>query len=252
MNASIIMLRIARQGKILMLALVLLTLSGAALARAEEPYDPGPDPFADEVTTPTIADPIEPFNRGVFWVNDKLYFYLLKPVARGYRVVPHPVRSSIGKAFTNLAFPVRFVNNLLQLKFRAATIEFDRFLINSTIGLAGLFDPASNIPELRPQVEDLGQTFGSYGIGHGCYLVLPLLGASSLRDGLGTVGDSLLDPLAYTGLTLAERGGLKSGQTINWLSLDRDTYEGIKQDAVDPYLFIRNAYLQRRQAQVEK
>ena len=252
MDASIIMLRIARQGRILSLALALLTLSGGAMARAEESFDPGPDPFADEMATPSIADPIEAVNRGVFWVNDKLYFYLLKPVARGYRVVPQPVRSSLGKAFTNLGFPVRFVNNLLQLKFRAATVEFDRFLINSTIGLAGLFDPASNIPELRPQVEDLGQTFGSYGVGHGCYLVLPLLGASSLRDGLGLVGDFFLDPLTYTGLTLTERGGIKSGEVINGLSLDKDTYEGIKQDAVDPYLFIRNAYLQRRQAQVEK
>lgn len=236
--------------RILLAAMTLLVLSGGALAA--EAFDPGPDPFADEVAAPTIADPIEAVNRGLFWANDKLYFYLLKPVARGYRVVPRPVRTSVGHAFSNLAFPVRFVNNLLQLKFRSATIEFDRFLINSTIGLAGLFDPASHIPELRPQVEDLGQTFGFYGIGHGCYLVLPLLGASSLRDGLGSVGDSLLDPLAYTGLTLAERGGLRAGQTINWLSLDKETYEGIKQDAVDPYLFIRNAYVQRRQAQVER
>ena len=77
------------------------------------------------------ADPLEPFNRGVFWVNDKLYFYLLKPIARGYRVVPAGVRSRIGNAFNNLAFPIRFVNSLLQLKFRGAAVVFDRFLINS-------------------------------------------------------------------------------------------------------------------------
>ncbi len=232
--------------------LLLLVLAGAGQARAEEPFDAGPDPFAAEDAKLQVADPLEPFNRGVFWVNDKLYFYLFKPIARGYRVVPEGVRSRIGNAFTNLAFPIRFVNSLLQLKFRGAAVEFDRFLINSTVGLGGFFDPASNLPELKAQNEDLGQTFGRYGIGHGFYLVLPVLGASSLRDGVGTLGDVFLDPWYYTGLTWAEQGGVKGGEIVNWLSLDRDTYEQIKRDAIDPYLFIRNAYIQRRQAQVDQ
>lgn len=233
-------------------ALLVSTLAGISLAWGEEPIDTGPDPFAAEDAQLQVADPIEPFNRGVFWVNDKLYFYLFKPLARGYRVVPEGVRGKIGNAFANLGFPVRFVNNLLQLKFRGALIELDRFVVNSILGVGGLFDPASSNPELKPQKEDLGQTFGYYGIGHGFYLVLPVLGPSSLRDGVGTAGDYFLDPLVYTGLTLPERGGVKGFEIVNRLSLDRDTYEQIKRDSVDPYLFIRNAYFQHRQAQVDQ
>lgn len=239
---------------VLALLLLLLLAARAAPVRAQEQETPdlGPDPFAAEEAQLQVADPLEPVNRGIFWFNDKLYFYFLKPIARGYRVVPEGVRTRVGNVFTNLAFPIRFVNNLLQLKFRGAAIEFDRFLIDSTIGIAGIFDPASNIKELKPQNEDLGQTFGRYGIGHGFYLVLPVIGPSSLRDGIGTAGDVFLDPWFYTGLNLVEQGGVKGFETVNRLSIDRDTYEQIKKDAIDPYLFMRNAYFQRRQAQVEQ
>ncbi len=211
----------------------------------------GPDPFAEEETL-TIADPIEPVNRAFFWVNDKLYFYLFKPLARGLRIVPEPGRAAVKRAFANLLFPVRFAGNLLQFKFRGAGIELDRFLVNSTIGLAGLFDPAKDLLFLDPHEEDLGQTFGHYGIGHGFYLVIPVFGPSSVRDGIGRIGDIYLDPLVYTGLTSGEYYGLKGFALINALSLDKDTYEQIKQDALDPYLFVRNAYVQHRQAQVEQ
>lgn len=235
------------------LALLLLTvLAGTGLARAGEPMDVGPDPFAAEEAQLQIADPIEPFNRGVFWINDKLYFYLLKPIARSFRVVPEGVRTHVRNVFTNLGFPIRFVNNLLQLKFRGAGLESYRFLLNSTIGLAGIFDPAGYIPELKLRNEDLGQTFGRYGIGHGFYLVLPILGPSSLRDGIGTAGDFFLEPIYYTNLTYLQQEGVKGFDRVNRLSIDRDTYEQIKRDSLDPYLFIRNAYVQRRQAQVNQ
>ncbi len=237
----------------LALLLVLSTGVNALAQSTDHPFDPGPDPFAEEDEGPQISDPLESFNRGVFWVNDKMYFYLLKPTARVFRVVPQPVRSSVDKAFTNLGFPIRFVNNLLQLKFWNATVEFDRFLINTTIGLGGFFDPASNIPELAPRNEDLGQTLGHYGVGQGFYLVLPLLGPSSLRDGIGLSGDYyFLSAWNYTGLNFIERTGVTAGETVNFLSLDKDTYEQIKKDSLDPYLFIRNAYAQRRQALVDK
>ena len=237
------------------LIVALLTIvAGTDLVRAAEPFDAGSDPFATEDASYSITDPIEPFNRGVFWVNDKLYFYLFKPVARVYRVVPRPVRNSVGHFFTNLGFPIRFVSNLLQLKGENAAKEFDRFFINSTIGLAGLFDPASEISgfKLPDPDEDLGQTLGYYGLGHGFYLVLPLLGPSSLRDGIGTAGETFLDPWYYLQLSWLERAEIKGGEKINSLSLDRDTYEQIKRDSLDPYLFIRDAYAQRRQAQIEK
>lgn len=235
--------------------LLLVTLCGADLARAaQDAFDAGPDPFAEEDAALQIADPIEPVNRGVFWVNDKLYFYLFKPVARAFRVVPEPVRNSVDNVFTNLGFPLRFVSSLLQLKFRNAAIEFDRFLINSTVGLGGLFDPARHIKGLEQAdpSEDLGQVLGFYGVGNGFYLVLPVLGPSSLRDGAGTGGAVYLSPLGYVDMTWPERIGLRGLQMTNRLSIDKDTYEQIKRDALDPYLFIRNAYVQRRQAQIAK
>ena len=235
-------------------AALLMVIAGTGIVQAAADLDPGPDPFAEEDSRLNIADPIEPLNRGIFWVNDKLYFYLVKPVARAFRVVPQPVRNSVGHFFTNLGFPVRFVSNLLQFKFSNAGIEFERFLVNSTLGLAGLLDPASGIEafKLPDPAEDLGQSLGYFGLGNGCYLVLPLLGPSSLRDGAGAIGEAFLDPWNYLSLTWLERSGVKGVDITNRLSLDKDTYEQIKRDAIDPYLFIRNAYAQRRQAQIAK
>ncbi len=235
-----------------LIALVILSQGTMAMAQTDDAAASGPDPFAGEELEVHIADPLQPVNRGIFWVNDKLYFYLLKPLARGYRIVPEPVRISVGNVFDNLLFPVRFVGNLLQLKAQRAGIEAGRFLLNSTLGLAGLFDPAQSLAKLQPQPEDFGQTFGNYGIGHGFYLVIPFFGPSSLRDGVGRVGDIFLDPLTYTGLTTLEQAGVKGFDRMNGLSLDKDTYEQIKHDALDPYLFIRDAYVQHRQAQVEE
>ena len=136
-----------------------------------------PPVFADEVVTPTaspaektaeipaldetygeepgeIADPIEPFNRAMFWFNDKLYFYALKPAARVYRVVPEPARTSVSNFFSNVATPVRFVNSLLQLKVKDAGTELGRFVVNSTVGILGLFDPARDI--WKKKEEDFG------------------------------------------------------------------------------------------------
>lgn len=198
-----------------------------------------------------ISDPFEPINRGVFWVNDKLYFYLFKPVAKGYRmVVPRPARVSVSNFFMNIATPVRAGNALLQLKFSNFGTETYRFVVNSTVGVAGLFDPAANIAGVRRVHGDFGQTLGVYGFGHGFYLVLPVVGPSSLRDGTGSFVDSFADPFRYTGLATEDLIMIRLFDSTNRLSLDRDTYEGIVRDSLDPYLFIRTAYAQRRLAQV--
>ncbi len=213
--------------------------------------------FGDEFTassaTPEklISDPLQPFNRGVFWFNDKLYFYVFKPVVKGYRLVmPRPARVSVDNFFSNLATPIRAGNALLQFKFRAFGTEIYRFVINSTFGLVGLFDPAGSVAGVKKSVEDFGQTLGYYGVGHGFYLVLPIVGPSSLRDATGVFADSFADPLRYADLETIEFLGVKFLDAENRLSLDRDTYEGIVHDSIDPYLFIRAAYAQRRLAQV--
>lgn len=199
-----------------------------------------------------INDPIEPFNRGMFWVNDKLYFYLLKPIARGYRVVPEPARQSVSNFFSNLGTPVRFVNSVLQLKFADAGTELGRLVVNSTVGIAGLFDPAKKYLGWRKKDEDLGQTFGNYGVGNGFYIVWPLLGPSSARDTVGLAGDFFLDPLHYVEIKPLERVALKGLEHETRLSLDKDTYEAIKRQALDPYLYVRTTYAQHRKGKIKK
>ncbi len=209
------------------------------------------DPFSDEGAELEIADPLQPVNRAMFWVNDKLYFYLLKPVARAYRVTPEPMRKSVDNFFVNLGTPVRFANSLLQFKFAAAGTELGRFLVNTTVGIAGLFDPAESLG-WRMSNEDLGQTLGLYGVGSGLYLVLPVFGPANLRDGIGRVGDGFLDPIPYVVDGTGEYIAVKAYDRVNVLSLDDDTYEKIKDQALDPYLFVRNAYQQRREALIKK
>lgn len=200
-----------------------------------------------------IADPLITWNRGVFWVNDKLYFYLLKPVARGYRyVVPKPAQTSVKNFFSNLASPIRAGNALLQLKFYDFSTELYRFIVNSTLGIGGLFDPADSLVGLKRKDRDFGLTLGYYGVGQGFYLVLPLIGPSSLRDTVGSLADTFLDPVKYADLGAGQYLEVQSIKMVNRLSLDPDTYEGVIRDAIDPYLFIRAAYAQRRKAQVGK
>ncbi|NNG11879.1 MAG: VacJ family lipoprotein [Halobacteria archaeon] len=198
-----------------------------------------------------VSDPLEPINRGIFWFNDKLYFYLLKPVARGYRrVVPELMRVSVQNFFSNLATPVRFINSGLQFRFRDAGNELTRFAVNTTLGIGGFFDPAKEHFSIRMKDEDTGQTLGHYGFGPGIYLVLPVLGPSSFRDGIGLLADSRMD-LVYYAWEDQDYIGAKVVDAINELSLDKDTYEGIKRDALDPYLFVRDAYIQYRQNKIK-
>lgn len=202
-----------------------------------------------------VWDPIEPFNRGMFWFNDKLYFSLLKPVARGYRfVTPEPVRESLGGVFRNLGAPVRIVNALLQLKLQRAVDELFLCIANTTFGVGGLFKLDTGILE-QTDGEDFGQTLGRYGTPPGFYLVLPVLGPSNARDVVGRVADSLTHPLPspyYVKLQQLEVGGAQAVETVNALSLDKDTYEAIKKDELDPYLFVRNGYMQSRAARIDK
>jgi phospholipid-binding lipoprotein MlaA len=198
-----------------------------------------------------VYDPFETFNRGMFWFNDKAYFYVMKPVAKGWRwIAPEPLRLGIRNFFSNLRAPIRFVNAALQGKFRDAGNELTRFGVNSTLGIGGLFDPAKEHFGIARKQEDIGQTLGHYGVGPGPYLVLPFLGPSNFRDGAGLLGDFYLSlvPVLFENryYWIAV-----SGDIINYLSIDKDTYEGIKKDSLDPYLFLRDAYGQYRRNLIE-
>ncbi len=197
----------------------------------------------------SVWDPLEPVNRGIFWFNDGAYRYVIKPVAKGFRVVPKPVRKSGANFFSNLLTPMRVINSLLQLKLKKTGTELARFGINTTIGIAGLFDPADKHFNLEKHSEDFGQTLASYGVGHGFYIVIPILGPSSLRDGVGVLGDALVDPIYYA-FNNQDALAAKALDTINYLSLDNDSYEALTDDSIDPYLSIRDAYLQSRKQSV--
>lgn len=211
------------------------------------------DEFFEEEQDIDISDPLEPVNRFFFQVNDKLYFWVLKPVGRVYgAVIAEDFRICIRNAFKNLLMPVRCVNNLLQGKFKNAGIEVSRFLINTTAGIAGLGDPAKDIWGLESNQEDLGQTLGYYGIGNGIYFCWPILGPSTLRDSIGMIGDSFLDPLHY----LRESDYdtwlyVQAGKAVNNTSLVIGDYEAFLEASFDPYIALRDAYLQRRDKRVK-
>lgn len=212
----------------------------------------GRDPFQEEEVQESISDPLEPVNRVFFEFNDLFYFYLLKPVAQGYEaVVPETARLGVRNFFTNLGFPVRFVNCLLQGKFESASMEFARFILNSTVGLAGLIDVASEGAQMKRYDEDFGQTLGSYGIGTGFYIHWPLLGPSSLRDTFGRAGDSFLTPASYASETQYQLA-VRSFDTVNETSFRIGEYEDLKKAAIDPYVALRDAYYQYRRSKIKE
>lgn len=194
-----------------------------------------------------VSDPLEPVNRAFFCFNDKLYFWVLKPVAWGYTaVVPQPARRGVKNFFSNIATPVRLVNCAIQGEFKGAWVELERFAINTTIGVAGFGDPAKNWWALEKVNRDLGQTLGRYGIGPSFYIHWPIIGPSCARDTVGYVGDLFLDPVSYLVPNLEYYVGIKSYDTVNNTSLQAGEYEDFKKAAIDPYVALRDAYYQYR------
>ncbi len=142
-----------------------------------------------------INDPMIGGNKQLYAFNDNMYFLVLKPVAQVWGVVPQELRVGVVNFFYNIRFPVRFINCLLQGKGKKAYAETGRFVINTLWGFLGMGNVAAEFPSLQPSREDLGQTFAVWGFGFGDYIMLPFLGPSSVRDGLGRLGDTFLDPI---------------------------------------------------------
>jgi len=216
------------------------------------------DEFLDEFESEfeekavTVADPLSLWNRAMFHFNDKLYFWLLKPVAKGYRVViPGVVRTGVRNFFSNIYTPIRLTSCILQGKAKAGGTELTRFVVNTTVGILGFGDPAQKYLNLDISDEDLGQTLGAYGIGNGFYLVWPLLGPSTLRDSVGMVGDRFLNPINYVKPVEASVA-IWSYDKINETSLHIGDYESIKEAAVEPYEAFRDAYIQYRNNKVKQ
>jgi phospholipid-binding lipoprotein MlaA len=195
-------------------------------------------------------DPWEPFNENMFEFNRQFDRYLFKPLATGYDwVLPDPVQSSVGNALDNLDVVRRLTNNLLQLKFAGAGRELARFTINSTMGAAGLFDVAKDEFGIEQSNEDTGQTLGYYGVEPGPYLVLPILPVTTVRDGIGLVADTAMNPLNYFIPIGATLGKTATG-AVNTRSQNLDKFESVEEGVIDLYSAVRNGYLQRREAAI--
>ena len=210
--------------------------------------------FEEELTHKqvTIADPIEPWNRAMFGINDIFYFWVAKPVIQTYeKIVPRPARIGIGNFFENLTTPARFVNCLFQGKGPEADRELRRFGINTTAGVLGFGDPARDRWHLAPAREDLGQTLAVHGFDDGCYLVWPILGPSTLRDSVGMVGDGFLNPVRYV-KPVETSIGISAADAANDGSFHIGEYEAFKSAAVDPYVAMRGAYIQYRSKQIKE
>ena len=228
------------------------------LAQIEEEFE---DPFVEELDddledffeeTETISDPLKGFNRAMFTFNDKFYHWLLKPVSRGYGFIfPKRVRISVRNFFLNAEMPVRVVNCLLQGRTRDMGVELSRFIVNTTVGIVGLFNPASSLCNLEPQEADFDQTLGIYGMSQVFYLHWPLFGASSVRGTLGLVGDMFMRPTTYL-VDFPIMVGVRAYELVNETSLTIGDYEGLTEPALDPYIAVRNFYFQNRQEMILK
>ena len=204
------------------------------------------DPF-DESPAELVPDPWENFNSTVFDFNLGLDRRVIRPVAKGYHaLMPDLAEEALGNAFSNIRIVPRLTNNLLQGKVSEAGVVVSRFLINSTIGLAGFFDVAkAQFGILAPIEEDAGQTLAKLGMGTGPYLVLPLLPPTTIRDGLGTLADLALDPLNYV-LPFVAQASKGASERVNDRAQNLETFQGIEDSTLDLYAAVRDAYGQTR------
>lgn len=216
---------------------------------ATDAYDPLFDD--DEGDEPLENDPFEPANRYVFTFNEGVGRYVLDPITRGYQwLVPPPGRRAVNRVFDNLNAPVRFANQVLQLRPVPAATTLTRFVVNSSLGVAGIFDVADEVMKLPPVDADFGQTLARYRVPRGPYLVVPLFGPSTARDAVGTVVDQALDPLTYIVGPLNFQWQLILGgsQGLALRDANLEALEALREASVDFYSALRSAYLQVRLA----
>ena len=205
------------------------------------------------------SDPLAPFNETMFSVNLKLDDWVLRPVAKGYSfIAPEPVREHVSKFFDNVNVIPRFTNSVFQLHLPQAGTEVARFGINSTLGLAGFFDPAGTWFGLQERPNDFGLTLRYYGVPPGAYLMLPFMGPSTVTDTVGKAADAFMNPLSYlTYMTnvawwvpFTASAGWRLGEAVNYRSLHMDQFEEADRYAVDLYGAVQDFYLQTREHQV--
>ena len=205
-----------------------------------------------------VKDCFESINRGAFALNNNLDKFIFKPIAKTYRILPSPVRAGTSNALTNLSSLVTIPNNVLQGEFKTAGVNTGRFLINTTVGILGIFNVAEKIGFSEYEKEDYGQTLGVWGVGPGCYLVLPILGPSTIRDTAGSFMNALGGDPYYNAsvhgnnefLTASDYIVTKVLSGVDFRAKNLETLDNLEKNSMDFYASVRSLYLQDRQRKI--
>ena len=204
-----------------------------------------------------VKDCFEGVNRVTFSFNQGLDKAIFKPVARGYRKLPSPIRSGTSNAFENISSLITIPNNILQGEFKKAGINTGRFIVNTTVGILGILDVATKMDFPEYEKEDYGQTFGAWGIGAGCYVVLPVLGPSTVRDAIGSFVNAFGDP--YYNMSVHGNNqyldkevymATKTISGIDFRAKNLETIDNLEKNSMDFYASVRSLYLQDRQQKI--
>lgn len=224
---------------------VAIGTQGFNLAIAAEEQQPEPEAASN---VQKVNDPYERFNRKVFGFNDRLYFHVLRPAAVAYStIVPTDLRSGLNNGFHNIVFPSRFINCAFQGKGDKALTETARFVINTTMGMGGLIDIAQSSFGIAGYDADFGQTLGRWGVKSGPFLMIPLLGPSDARDIVGYGVDSAMDPIIWIPADWWVSSIVETEKYFNRISLEVGQYEELKKASLDPYVAMREGYMQSRE-----
>lgn len=200
-----------------------------------------------------LADPLKPWNLVWYHFNDKLYLWVLRPVAIGYgKAIPSPARQGVDHFFENLRTPGKAVSCLMQGRWEDAGRVMERFGVNTTAGGLGFYDFAAKVMHVEDRNEDIDQALGRWGLGPGCYIVWPFVGPSSVRGTFGMLGDGLLAPVTWVPYSRFASPGSRMISTVNTTSLDPDFYKDMKKGVADPYTAIRHAYTENRKKLVDE
>ena len=239
--------------KISLIVLMSAILSFSAYAGAD-----GENTLSKEGNKP-VKDCFEKVNRGIFAFNQALDGAIFEPVAKGYRKLPVPIRRGTGNVLSNLSTLVTIPNNILQGEIKQAGQNTIRFVVNTTLGILGIFDPASGLGFASLEKEDYGQTLGKWGIGEGCYLVLPVLGPSTVRDTFGMIGSTIGGGDPWYNVTVKndthyftdfDYYGSRATAGIDFRAKNIESFESLEQNSLDFYASVRSLYLQDRQQKI--
>ena len=241
------------QHKIIISILIIVVITSFNLfGAASDQVNTAPDDFDTSKFEDEIYDPIEPINRAIFSFNNVADKIILEPVAKGYKKLPSPLQSGINNFLSNLRAPLVVVNQLLQGQGENAIESTGRFLVNSTVGVFGIFDVADNMG-LEEKEEDFGQTLATWGVGDGFYIVLPLFGPSNVRDTTGMVMTMMTDPINAYAVSEGEAWIVPmrtAANAVDQRSKIIDEVNALRDNSLDYYAAVRSSYYQNRKAAI--